>query len=135
MGWPTGLLIDAGKGTPTDNNIPINLLLQNTIIAGSGTPVKYTASATSPTGATDATINTWFSTAAYGNSILANNRDVELGAPFNYTTPDFNPATGSPASSGGSFTNAKSATGFSPVTYKGACAVGDTWWKTWTKFM
>jgi hypothetical protein len=135
MGWPTGLLIDAGKGTPTDNNIPTNLLVQNTIIAGSVTPVKYTASPSSPTGATDATINAWFNTPAYGNSILTQNTDVELGAPFNYTAPDFNPATGSPAASGGSFTNGKVATGFTPVTYKGACAVGDTWWKSWTKFM
>lgn len=135
MGWPTGLLIDASKGTPTDNNIPASLLVQNTIIAGCATPVKYSASTTAPTGATDATINTWFNTAAYGNSILANNTDVGLGAPFNYTTPDFNPAAGSAAAAGASFTNAKIATGFTPVTYKGACAVGDTWWKGWTKFM
>jgi hypothetical protein len=135
MGWPTGLVIDASKGTPTDNNIPASLLVQNSIIAGCATPVSYAASTTSPTGATNATINTWFNTASYGNSILTNNTDVGLGAPFNYTAPDFNPAAGSAAASGASFTNVKVATGFTPVTYKGACAVGDTWWKTWTKFM
>lgn len=134
MGWPTGLYIDATKGTPTDNNIPATLMVQNTIIAGCPTPVKYGASTTSPTGATDASIIGWFNTAAYGNSILTNNTDVGLGNPFNYTNPDFNPAAGSAAASGASFGNPK-ATGFTQVTYKGACAVGDTWWKGWTKFM
>jgi hypothetical protein len=134
MGWPTGLLIDASKGTPIDNNIPNSLLVQNTIIAGCTTPVKYAASTTSPTGATNTTIADWFSTAAYGNSILPNNTDVGLAAAFNYAAPDFNPAPGSPAASGASFTDAKLTSGFTAVTYKGACAPGDTWWKGWTKF-
>jgi hypothetical protein len=110
-------------------------LVQNTIIAGSSTPVKYTSSTTAPTGATDATINIWFNSVTHGNSILANNTDVGLGAPFNYTAPDFNPVAGSAAASGASFGNTKVSAGFTPVNYKGACAVGDTWWKTWTKFM
>jgi hypothetical protein len=134
MGWPTGLYIDATKGTPTDNNIPGSLFVQNTIIAGSPTAVLYGASTTAPTGATTASINTWFNTAAYGNSELTNNTDVGLTAPFNYTAPDFNPAAGSPAAAGGIFTHAK-LNGLTNVNYKGACAVGDTWWKNWTKFM
>jgi hypothetical protein len=135
MGYPNGLFIDAQKGTPTDLNIPATLLVQNTIIAGCPTPVLYGASTTAPTGATTASITTWFNTAAYGNSILTNNTDVGLIAPFNYTAPDFNPSSASSAAAtGASFTNAKVASGFAVVTYKGACAVGDTWWKTWTKF-
>jgi hypothetical protein len=134
MGWPTGLYIDATKGTPTDNNIPGSLFVQNTIIAGSPTAVLYGASTTAPTGATTASIKTWFNTAAYGNSVLTNNTDVGLTAPFNYTAPDFNPAAGSPAAAGGIFTHAK-LNGLTNVNYKGACAVGDTWWKNWTKFM
>jgi len=134
MGWPTGLYIDATKGTPTDNNIPGSLFVQNTIIAGSPTAVLYGASTTAPTGATTASINTWFNTAAYGNSVLTNNSDVGLTAPFNYTAPDFNPTAGSPAAAGGIFTHAK-LNGLTNVNYKGACAVGDTWWKNWTKFM
>ena len=135
MGWPTGLFIDATKGTPTDNNIPALLAVQNTIISGCTTPVLYGASTTSPTGASTSTIAGWFNTSSYGNTILINNSDVGLGAPFNYTAPDFNPSTGSAAAAGATFTNAKLATGFSMVAYKGACAVGDTWWKTWTRFM
>jgi hypothetical protein len=135
MGYPNGLFIDAQKGVPTDNNIPGSLFVQNTIIAGCPQPILYGASATTPTGATTATITTWFNTASYGNSILTNNTDVGLTAPFNYTAPDFNPSSASsPAASGASFAHAK-LSGFTSTTYKGACAVGDTWWKNWTKFM
>jgi hypothetical protein len=73
---------------------------------------------------------------------LPNNTDVGLTSPFNYTAPDFNPSSASvPAASGASFASSKLTTvtggknDFTVVTYKGACAVGDTWWKTWTKFM
>lgn len=138
MGYPTGLYIDATKGVPTDNNLPNSLFVQNTIIAGCPQPILYSISGGNPGQATNvnttATITSWFNTAAYGNSILTNNSDVQLTAPFNYTAPDFNPVTGSPAAAGASFTNTKLATGFTNVGYKGACAVGDTWWKGWTKF-
>lgn len=133
MGYPNGLYIDATKGVPTDNNIPASLLVQNNIIAGCPNPVIYGVNPT-PTGATTASILTWYNTPTYGNTILTNNTDVALGAPFNYTAPDFNPTASSPAASGAAFTSSKLATGFSSVAYKGACAVGDTWWKTWTKF-
>ena len=81
-----------------------------------------------------ADIVNWFNTPFYGNSILTTNAEVGLAAPFNYTAPDFNPTAGSVALAGATFTNPKLATGFTSVTYKGACALGDTWWKTWTKF-
>ena len=137
MGYPVGLYIDATKGVPTDNNIPASLFVQNTIIAGCPSPILYSlgTNANVPTTPnTTATITTWFNTAAYGNSILTNNTEVGLTAPFNYTSPDFNPTAGAAAAAGASFTNPKVSTGFNAVTYKGACAIGDTWWKTWTKF-
>jgi len=137
MGYPNGLYIDATKGVPTDNNIPSSLFVQNTIIAGCPTPVLYsiTGNTTVPlTANTTASITAWYNTPAYGNSILTNCSDAGLTAPFNYTSPDFNPTSTSVAASGASFVNTKVATGFTNVTYKGACAVGDTWWKTWTKF-
>ncbi len=137
MGYPVGLLIDASKGSPTDLNIPNALNVQNTIISGSPLAVNYSASSTAPTGATVASITAWFQTASYGNSILTTNAEAGLTAPFNYLTPDFNPTSAtSLAAIGGGFTHPKlTATFFTPVTYKGACAVGDTWWKTWTKYM
>jgi len=137
-GWPQGLLIDASKGTPTDLNFSGSnptLFVQNTIIAGCTTPVKYAPSATAPTGATDASILGWYNTNAYKNSILNENSELALGDPFNYTTPDFNPTATSPAKSGASFTNAKLTNSFfTSVAYIGACAPGDAWWKTWTRF-
>jgi hypothetical protein len=137
MGYPNGLYIDATKGVPTDNNIPGSLFVQNTIIAGCPTPVLYSITGNANpalTPNTTATITDWFNTAAYGNSILTTNAEVGLTAPFNYATPDFNPTAGSVAATGAAFTHNKLASGFSNVAYKGACAVGDTWWKTWTKF-
>jgi len=133
MGWPQGLLLDASKGTPTDLNIPGSLFVQNNIIAGCAVPVKYTASTTAPTSATDASIISWFNTAGNGNTTLPNNTDVGLGDPFNYTAPDFNPKATAAAVTGASFTNTK-LSGFTQVAYKGACAPGDSWWKGWTSF-
>ncbi len=137
MGYPNGLYIDATKGVPTDNNIPGSLFVQNTIIAGCTNPILYSiaGNANPPLNVnTTATITAWYNTPGYGNSIMTNCSDVQLTAPFNYTAPDFNPAAGSPAAAGAAFAHPKLATGFTSVTYKGACAVGDTWWKNWTKF-
>ena len=134
MGWPTGLLIDGSKGVPTDLNIQSDeLQVQNSIIANCATPIKYSPSATAPTGATDATITTWFLNAASGNSILTSNDDVKLTAPFNYETPDFTPLAGSPLLTGATFTNVK-LSGFNVVDYRGAVGGDDNWWKGWTKF-
>lgn len=133
MGWPTGLLIDASKGIPTDLNIPGNLLVQNTIIAGCATPVKYAPSSTAPTSATNQTIIDWFNTTAYGNTILAANADVKLPAAFNYTNPDITPQAGSPALTGAAFTNPKVST-LQNVDYRGAAGAGDTWYKGWTTY-
>ncbi len=137
MGFPTGIYIDATKGIPTDNNIPGSLFVQNTIIAGCPQPLLYSLGSNSNvpnTANTTATITDWFTTAAYGNKIYTTNAEVGLIAPFNYTNPDFNPAAGSVAATGAAFANSKLNTGFSTVSYRGACAVGDTWWKGWTSF-
>ena len=137
MGYPNGLFIDATKGVPTDNNIPGALFVQNTIIAGCPTPVLYSIAGNTNvplTPNTTATITDWYNTPAYANSILATNTEVGLTAPYNYAAPDFNPTATSVAATGAAFTNAKLTAGFTTVAYKGACAVGDTWWKTWTKF-
>jgi len=136
MGYPTGLLIDASKGTPTDNNIVANtLFVQNTIIAGCAKAVDYSPSST-PTAWTAADALAWFNTPANGNSILTNNDDVKLTAAYNYGAPDFTPQAGSPLLTGASFTNTKLSTGFTQVTYRGAVGSSGedaTWWKDWTK--
>lgn len=138
MGWPTGVLIDASKGEPTDKNIAANtLFIQNTIIAGSATPVNYSASTSSHTGWSQQSAIDWFNTAEYGNGILATNDEVKLAAPFNYSAPDFTPQEGSPLLAGASFTNNKLASGFTATTYRGAAAPAGSadadWFKGWTK--
>ena len=138
LGWPTGILIDATKGEPTDKNIPAKLLIQNTIIAGSAKSVDYAASPTTPTGWATADALTWFNNAASGNSIFANNDEVKLAAAFNYGAPDVTPQAGSPALNGSSFTNAKLSSGFAQVNFRGAVGTSGTeegdWWKGWSKF-
>ena len=138
MGWPTGFLLDAGAGTPTDLNITAatpRSVFANNILAGNNTQLSYSASATTPTGFTVADLTAYWNRPTGGNQILANTSDVMLTAPFKYdNTVDFNPATGSPALTGASFTDTRLSL-FAPVTYRGAAAGGDTWWKVWTKFM
>jgi len=138
MGYPTGLLLDASKGTPTDNNIRTNTLqIQNTIISGCATPLSYAAS-TTPTGWTNDSLSAWFNNSAFGNSILNTNDEVKLTAPFNYATPDFTPQAGSPLLTDAAFADPK-LTGnfFTPVTYRGAVGPAGTpdadWWKGWSK--
>lgn len=137
LGYPTGILIDASKGTPTDANITAGtLVLQTNIIAGSATPVTYAASANTPTGWTATDALNWFNTAGFGNNIFPTVDEVKLAAPFNYAAPDFTPLEGSPLLTGTNFGSAKLA-GFTPTTFRGAVGPAGSanadWWKGWTK--
>jgi hypothetical protein len=143
LGWPQGILIDASTGSPTDLNINDSTLrIRYTTIAGCATPVKYTVSGSAPTGASDASINSWFTSPFMGNTILTNSSDAKLIQPYNYQAPDPTPFAGSngyqPIINGGNFTDPKlNNTFFTPVTFRGAIApagVDATWWKGWTKF-
>lgn len=143
LGWPQGVLIDASTGSPTDLNINDSTLrIRYCTIAGCNTPVKYTVSASAPTGASDASITAWYSTAFFGNTILTNTTDAKLIQPYNYQAFDPTPFAGSngyqPIVAGGNFTDPKLADPFfTPVTFRGAIApagVESTWWKGWTKF-
>lgn len=143
LGWPQGVLIDASLGSPTDLNINDSTLrIRYTTIAGCATPVKYSASASAPTGASDATITAWFTTPFFGNTIVTNATDAKLIQPYNYQAPDPTPFAGSngyqPIVAGGVFTDPKlSNSFFTPVTFRGAIAPAgaeSTWWKGWTKF-
>ncbi|MBD0296802.1 MAG: hypothetical protein ICV84_16665 [Flavisolibacter sp.] len=139
MGWPTGWNLDAGTGRPTDLNYVGTspaAFVSNTILAGNNTPFTYSASTSQATGWTTTDLLNYFNRAGAGNSVLTNTTDAGLIAPFKYdNSVDWNPTTGSPAASGASFTNSKlEGNFFTQVTYRGACAVGDTWWKGWTRF-
>jgi hypothetical protein len=136
MGWPTGLLVDASTGRPTDLNIASNaMVLANNIVAANNTRFAYTASTSAPTGWVTTDLATYFSQTTSGNDVLNTVADVQLTAPFKYdNTVDFNPTTGSPALTGAAFTHPKLASFFNAVTYRGACNSADAWWKSWTKF-
>lgn len=137
LGWPIGVLIDGSKGHPTDLNINDSTLrIRNSIIAGSPVPVKYAPSAAAPTGANDASIQDWFTTPFFGNSILTTVEEAKFVNPFNYSNPDYSPFGTSPASTGAKFTDPL-LEGLKQVPFKGAIAPGGedaTWHKGWTRF-
>lgn len=138
MGWPTGILIDDSKGTATSNNVTSGkLTIKSTSISGCAAPLGYAKGSSVDWGL--AAVQTWFNDAANNNNIYPNNSDVNIAAPFNYTSPDFTPQTGSPliAPGAASFSDPKLASGFTQVSYRGAVGpTGDdaTWWKGWTVF-
>ncbi|HEY1112442.1 MAG TPA: hypothetical protein VGE66_02740 [Chitinophagaceae bacterium] len=137
MGWPTGLLLDASTGTPTDANIGAGtMVFANNIFAGNNSQFSYAASTSAPTGWNTQSLANYINRSGGGNSVLASTADAGLVAPFKYdSSVDFNPAAGSPAATGGDFTNAKMTAGFfTSTSYRGAAAVGDSWWKGWTRF-
>lgn len=133
MGWPIGLLIDASKGYPTDNNFASGLNVQNTIISGCNIPVQYSASVSSPTGATTSSVLEWFNTHSFGNTIISLNDDLKIPQAFNYSNPNINPETGSAALVGASYSNS-ALSGFINVSYRGAVGQFDDWYKGWTRF-
>ncbi|MEJ7609690.1 MAG: hypothetical protein WKF88_00785 [Ferruginibacter sp.] len=143
VGWPVGILIDAGTGTPTDLNINDNSLrIRFTTLAGNNQAIKYTASSTAPTGANDASVLAWFTNPTNGNTILNTAPEAKLIQPFNYNSVDPTPFAGSggyaPIVAGADFTDSKLAGGFFTTTaYRGGISpagVESTWWKGWTRF-
>jgi hypothetical protein len=139
MGWPTGWNLDAGTGSPTDLNYSSatpKAFFASTILSGNNTQLTYTASGSAPTGWTTPDLQNYFNRAGAGNSLLASTADVMLTAPFKQDgSADWNPLPGSPALSGADFSNSKMSNSFfTSTSYRGACAAGDTWWKTWTRF-
>jgi hypothetical protein len=152
LGWPRGIFIDASSGTPTDLNITNNLLkIQNVTIGSNVDNVKYSVSSSSPTGASDAIILSWFSTSSYKNVIVTDAVDAGLVGPY-ASTPDFKPSqstynSGTFNGSLGSINefNFNSNASFSDtflqdaffnqVNYRGAASLSGTdsnWWINWT---
>ncbi len=138
MGWPTGVLVDASTGTPTDLNLvgaTPKAVYTGNIIAGNKTQLNYTASTAAATGWNADSLLSYINRANGGNTLLTTNDEVQLADPFKYdNSVDFNPLSTSPASSGADFTHPKLATWFTTAGYRGACDVADVWWKNWTSF-
>jgi hypothetical protein len=163
-GWPRAIQFDASTGTAVDKNIDDSTIrIKNTTLAGNSVDINYVVSGT-PTGASSASLLTWFSTPAFGNTILTSAAAdrLKLIQPFNYTNPDFTPYANNSTPSGtlstadltawgplgiwdhanftknGSFTDAKLQDAFfEKVTFRGAVATSgtnQTWWKGWTSW-
>jgi hypothetical protein len=157
-GWPIGLNFDVALGNVDKNINDSTIRVKNTTLAGNTTNI--TLSGTSTVGTTSASLLTWFSTPAYGNTILTTaSADVlKLIQPFNYTSPDFTPYANANTSTAniasnlgslgigvhldynknGSFTDAKLQNAFfEKVTFRGAVGVtgvNQSWWKGWTSW-
>ena len=135
MGWPTGWLVDASTGTPTDLNLSgatPKAVYANNIVAGNSTQLNYSVSASAPT---SFVFGSYFNDSTLSNQVLATTSDVQLDDPFKYdNTVDFNPSSSSPALTGASFSNTKLSSWFTVTTHRGACDGSDVWWKTWTSF-
>lgn len=127
MGWPTAVKIDGDSCHRNADSLW--LAFQNNIISGSVLNLDSIGPA-----ANTWSVSNWFNTLNTGNTTLAQSSDVMLTAPHSYATPDFRPATGSPALTGSSFTNAKLASGFDNTpTYRGAFG-SVNWMENWTSF-
>ncbi len=144
VGWSTGILIDAGLGTPTDNNITNNTLqLSGIILASCKTPVAYTASSSSPTGATSASISTWFTNNTKNKILTQTTEQTIYTRPFDYINPDWGPFGNSavviPTASNNYFDDPiiTARTFIKKVDFLGAIAPSGedaNWFKGWTKF-
>jgi hypothetical protein len=152
LGWPRGIFIDASQGSPIDLNITNNLLkIQNVTIGSNVDNIKYLLSSSSPTGASDASILSWYSTSSYKNVIVTDAIDAGLVGPYQLL-PDFKPSqsiynSGTFNGTLGSINefNFNSNASFSDtflqdaffnqVNYRGAAALSgseSTWWVNWT---
>jgi len=124
MGWPTGIKIDGDScHFNADNGL---LKVKNTVIAAATTNLDSAAGVTW-------NITPWFATTGWDNITYPDNASLMLSNPFNYASPDFKPAAGSPMLAGASFTDSKLTTGFTTVNYRGAFGADD-WTADWTNF-
>ena len=139
MGWPIGILIDDSKGNATSANATGNkLVLKNVSISGCAKPLDYVKNASGADWGL-AAMQTWFNEPAKNNLIYATNAELMLNNPFKYDGPNFIPQAGSPLIAAGAadFSDAKLATGFDQVNFRGAVGASgaeSTWWQGWTSF-
>lgn len=130
MGYPSaGILLD---GTKANNNLKNGEMEIKGVIVGGISKAFDTVSASSSTlGALEPFLTTTNPT--WANAKLSTTSDVALSAPY-ATGASFNPnPTTTSQASLGAASSAK-LSGMTTTTYRGACSLNDTWWKTWTKF-
>jgi uncharacterized protein YjdB len=124
-GWPNGLYIDGQKGDSPAQATANVLQIETSVM--SGMTNNYVT-----TYLTDA--EAWYTNATKNNQVMATNDMLQITDPFNLTSPNFLPVTGSPLLSGASFTNTRlSDTFFTQVSYRGAFGTTN-WTASWCNF-
>jgi hypothetical protein len=128
-GWPTGMYID---GDNTDANANNNdLQIENCIISGMSKFFDV------PSGQTwsVASARNWYFDASRHNDTLATNNLLQITDPFNYSSPNFIPLTGSPLNGKALWTNPRLASDiwFDKVTYAGPMGTID-WTSPWANW-
>jgi len=124
-GYATGLLIDGGT---TETNATNNdLQFRNSILAGISTAPLAVASGSTWD------ITTWFNTAGWNNTILANNSELGIALPTILTAPQLRPETGSPLFTGAAFTGPLADSFYEPVTFRSAFGSTD-WTSGWANW-
>ncbi|MEO7767507.1 MAG: hypothetical protein ABIS01_08780 [Ferruginibacter sp.] len=144
VGWSTGILIDAGLGRPTDLNIGDSTLrLSGIVLSSCKTPIAYTANATTPTGATQASIAAWFTSNPKNKILTQTTSQAIYTRPFDYVSSDWAPFGNSavviPAAANDYFEDPilKARTFITKVDFIGGIAPSGpdaNWFKGWTKF-
>ena len=92
LGWGKGLRIES-DGSQTAANSDL-LTVQNCILAG--IRGDYFIQDANATVMTAATMETWYKATVRKNKVYTNNTDVKIADPFNFTSPNFQPANDSP---------------------------------------
>jgi hypothetical protein len=139
LGWGKGLRLES-DGSQTSANSDL-LTVQNCILAG--TRADNFIQDASATVMTAATMETWYKATSRHNSVLTNNTDVKITDPFNFKSPNFQPATDSPVKNAsywysGSSTNTTTASinssFFDHVSYVGAFDGTTNWTTGWAEW-
>ena len=123
VGWTTGLMVDGSACETNATNGDIEV--KNCIISGCSSFFSQASGSTFST-------KDWYQTAAFNNDTLLSNSSVMITDPW-AATPNFLPATGSPALTDADFTNPKLTSGFEAVSYRGAFGSTD-WTSSWANW-
>ena len=138
LGTGKGLRLES-DGSQTAANSDL-LTVQNCILAGiRGDKFVQDANATVMTAAT---METWFKIASHHNSVLDNNSDVKISDPYNYASPNFQPAADSPVKNASIWYSTPANTTeasinnsfFDHVNYVGAFDGSYDWTKGWAEW-
>ncbi len=123
VGWTTGLMVDGSACETNATNGDTEV--KNCIISGCSSFFSQASGSTFST-------KDWYQTAAFNNDTLLSNSSVMITDPW-AATPNFLPATGSPALTDADFTNPKLTSGFEAVSYRGAFGSTD-WTSSWANW-